>query len=130
MNKKLHAILAVVLAASACGKSNGQATDAPPDQCVPGSDACKNPCDEGNDKGVGRFCTSGGGECGKNSAPFIFCTIDYDTTAGVQYCTGPCSKDSDCGANAYCSGSGMGSKGCEPATCGGMPSVDAGVDAP
>jgi hypothetical protein len=125
---RLAAIVFVVVAASACGKSSSNNADAPPDQCVQGA-ACNNPCDVGNDKGVGRYCTAGGGECGNNAAPIIFCTVDYEPTADVQYCTGPCSKDSDCGMNAYCSGSGMGSKGCEPAACGGMPSVDAGVDA-
>jgi hypothetical protein len=114
----------VVAVLAGCGKSNNSNTDA---GCV-GATGCNGPCELGNSLGVGRYCTAGGGECNKNDAPFIFCTVDYEPTAGVQYCTGPCTKDTDCGENAYCSGSGQGGRGCEPMICGGMPSVDAGVD--
>ena len=93
-----------------------------------GGTGCGEGCELANSKGVGRFCTAGGGECNQNGAPFIFCTVDY-VSGAPAYCTGPCSKDADCGENADCSGSGMGGRGCETMLCGGMPSVDAGVDA-
>jgi len=130
------AILAIALIA-ACGsdsKTPQKGIDAPatPADAACTADGCKNPCAVGNDKGVGRYCTPGGGECNANSnlGGFIFCTKDYEPAEDVQYCTGPCTKDSDCGQNAYCTGAGQGGRGCIPASCGGMPSVDAGVDAP
>jgi hypothetical protein len=120
--------LAVV---AACGGGSDKKVDAgPPDACS-GSTACSDPCNQGNELGVGRYCTPGHGECNQNGSVggFIFCTKDYEPTEDVQYCTGACKEDKDCGTNAYCSGSGMGSKGCIPMSCGGVPSVDAGVDA-
>ena len=122
----------VALGLVGCGGGGEKIIDAgPPDACT-GSTTCSDPCNQGNELGVGRYCTPGHGECNKNGAVggFIFCTKDYEPAETVQYCTGPCSKDSDCGTNAYCSGSGQGGRGCIPATCGGTPSADAGVDAP
>ena len=124
---------ALILSLAACGGGSdtktvdaAKAVDA---ACVKGADGCLDPCALGNDKGVGKYCTPGGGECNANSGVggFIFCTKDYEPAENIQYCTGPCQTDADCGTGAYCSGSGSGSKGCEPATCGGMPSTDAGV---
>lgn len=120
------------LLALACGggSSDKKAVDAAaPDATCNTSDPCNDPCAVGNEFGVGRYCTPGHGECNKNGAlgGFIFCTKDYEPTETVQYCTGACKVDADCGTGAYCTGSGMGSKGCIPAACGGVPSVDAGV---
>jgi hypothetical protein len=91
--------------------------------CMGGS-SCGQPCDVGNSLGVGRYCTKGGGQCNKNPAPFLFCTVDEDSTA-QPFCTGSCTMDEQCGENAYCNGQG-GLSGCVPAACGGMP-TDAGV---
>src|SRR5215831_11864847 len=104
----------------ACGSSGGSSVDASPD-VPPG--ICPPAGTPGNNMGVGKACTPGGGEC-RNNGNAIFCTVDFvhDTTA--WYCTALCSNDTDCGTNAYCSGSGMGGRGCEPAICGGMPSAD------
>lgn len=121
----------------ACGGSSADPTDTttpidaktskPVDAQVSHADPCNDPSATGNDKGVGRYCTAGGGECNQNSnlGGFIFCTKDYEPDETVQYCTGPCSKDSDCGTNAACTGSGSGGRGCEPNACGGA--VDAGI---
>jgi hypothetical protein len=118
-------VLGLLLLAVACGGSSGTKGDA---ACSGGS-ACGQPCDEGNNLGVGRYCTKGAGQCDKNeglgSGLFIFCTIDEDPTAPDAFCTGPCSTDSQCGENAYCDGQG-GQSGCVPASCGGTP-MDAGV---
>ena len=120
-------LLLLVLPFAACSKS-GKSADA---ACMGGS-SCGQPCDLGNNLGVGRYCTKGGGECNKNSAlgtgGYIFCTIDYDSSAPDAFCTGPCTSDSECGSDAYCDGSGTGgSKGCVPASCGGTanPPADA-----
>ena len=119
--------LAAILALVACGSGDKQPVDA----TCSGATACSDPCNTGNELGVGRYCTPGHGECNKNGAVsgFIFCTKDYEPAETVQYCTGPCSNDVDCGTGAFCSGAGQGGRGCVPATCGGTPSADAGVDA-
>jgi hypothetical protein len=115
-------LLAVALLAAACSK-----TPSGPDALTctgphAAGSACGDPCEVGNEKGVGAFCTSTGGECGNNPSPFIYCTILFDSTA-EPYCTGPCTKDSDCGTGAYCSGGSTGAMGCVPATCGGTPTA-------
>lgn len=120
MNRLTTLLFAVATLVSGCG-GGGSKVDA---ACVGGTN-CGEACEVANEKGVGRYCTAGGGECNQNDAPFIFCTVDYEADA-PGFCTGPCSKDEDCGTNAYCSGSGMGGRGCQTAVCGGMP-VDAGV---
>jgi hypothetical protein len=116
-------LLAVVVIATACGSNKAKSADA---ACTGGS-SCGQPCDVGNNLGVGRYCTKGGGECNKNDNGFIFCTIDEDPTAPAAFCTGVCGSDGDCGSDAYCDGSGStGPHGCVPASCGGTP-TDAGV---
>jgi hypothetical protein len=112
----LAAALAAAIVAVACGGGNGASADA---ACTP-MGVCGE-CMQPNNVGVGMACTTGGGECGHNMAPFLFCTSDYEADA-PSYCTGPCGSDADCGDNAYCSGSGHGGRGCMPAVCGGMPS--------
>ena len=111
-------LLVGVLSFAACGSSGGGSVDAGVD--AP-SGICPPAGTPGNSLGVGKSCTKGGGQC-RDNASAIFCTVDYvqDTTA--WYCTALCTSDNDCGENAYCSGSGMGGRGCIPATCGGMPS--------
>lgn len=111
--------LALIALLAACG---GGGSETPADACS-GETACATECNVGNNLGVGRFCTGGNGECNANPAPFLFCTDDYEPDGtGKGFCTGACGSDADCGDDAFCSGSGMGSKGCVPATCGGTPS--------
>lgn len=104
-------LFAIVLAACGTSNDNGERT------CTGGT-GCGEGCQEANEVGVGMACTPGGGECGRNMAPFLFCTSDYEEGAW-SYCTGPCDTDADCGTDAFCSGSGHGGKGCVPAICGG-----------
>nr|HEX4315259.1 hypothetical protein [Kofleriaceae bacterium] len=116
---------AVVAIALGCGNSSPSSNDhvdshggGGVDACTGGS-GCSEPCNAGNEAGVGKFCTKGGGECSNNPAPFLFCTIDYvaDGSSTVGFCTGVCGSDADCGAGATCSGSGMGNTGCVPDVC-------------
>lgn len=119
--------LALALALAACGSSGSTpAADAPASGDGGACPACGMACSVGNELGVGRHCTKGGGECSANGAPFFFCTVDFDQTAPDAFCTGSCAKDADCGTGAYCNGQG-GQMGCVPASCGGTPSVDAGA---
>jgi len=128
------AILALLVACGGSGSDGSDDTkhfDAPPGKVIDAPathvDPCNDPTAAGNDKGVGRYCTAGGGECNANSnlGSFIFCTKDYEPDETVAYCTGPCSKDADCGTGAACTGAGSGGRGCEPNACGGA--VDAGI---
>jgi hypothetical protein len=113
-------LLALVVA-FACGGSSGNKTDAKgsgSNSCTGGS-ACGEPCDDGNNLGIGKFCAKGSGQCASNNNAFVFCTVDVDSTA-EPFCTGPCGSDADCGVDAFCDGSG-GQNGCVPANCGGTP---------
>jgi len=85
---------------------------------------CGMPGEPGNEKGVGKYCTPAGDECRKNSFA-VFCTVTFVPDAD-PYCTNSCTDDSQCGTGAFCSGSGMGSRGCVPAICGGTPSTSDG----
>lgn len=69
--------------------------------------------DAGNEKGVGKYCTKGGGQCGGTGSPF--CSADLDGTAS-GLCSKQCSTDTDCGAGAYCFQDTLG-KGCKPMAC-------------
>lgn len=85
---------------------------------------CVRTCHRGNERGVGRFCTAGGGQCGGLNA--FVCTADVDP-GGPTFCTKPCTMDSQCGSGAVCTGDARG-RGCVPVECAG-PDGDAGVDA-
>jgi hypothetical protein len=111
--------------ALACGGSSGKPADA---ACTGGS-GCAQPCDEGNNLGVGRYCTKNGGQCGSNNNAFVFCTVDVDPTAEA-FCTGPCGSDAECGQNAFCDGSGGAQRGCVPASCGGSPMGSGSAETP
>ncbi|MEW5855654.1 MAG: hypothetical protein AB2A00_43165 [Myxococcota bacterium] len=84
--------------------------------------SCVKPCDEGNERFVGEFCTKAGGECDDNSqvsGGALFCTADYDDS-GNTFCTRPCEEDSQCGTGASCAGDPSedgGRKGCVPTQC-------------
>jgi hypothetical protein len=84
------------------------APDAAPD--TPGEPLCAEPGAEGNSKGVGRYCTPGGGECQGTDAPF--CTVDFESDAD-PFCTTFCISDSSCGEDASCQSQG-GQSGCVP----------------
>ncbi len=78
---------------------------------------CAHMGDPGNDKGVGKYCTKGGGECSSSEASL--CLADVLSSAFANFCTKLCSMDSDCGLAAKCAGSGA-QKGCVPLACAGM----------
>jgi len=107
---------------------------APPDAsadaapCV-GPTGCNGICERGNSRGVGRYCTGGGGQCASTPDQLApFCTQDFNPT-NLGFCTRPCADDSQCGENARCtSENGSGPKGCFPDFCMAEPS-DAGPDA-
>jgi hypothetical protein len=78
---------------------------------------CGSPGDKGNNMGVGKYCTKGGGQCMGNGAPY--CAADFKSDVpGV--CSKPCASDNDCGTGAKCSGSGL-ERGCEPLACSAPP---------
>lgn len=82
-------------------------------------DSCARPGDQGNDKGVGEYCTPGGGEC-KKFPEAALCLADVGQTQ--WFCTRiGCTKDDECGAAATCVMQ-QGSSGCVPNKClGGGP---------
>ena len=69
-------------------------------------EGCVNPGDEGNDLGIGRYCTAGGGEC-EPTSPFVqaLCLADLaelapDLQQELTYCSVMCEDDDDCGVEA------------------------------
>ncbi|MEK7571853.1 MAG: carbohydrate binding domain-containing protein [Patescibacteria group bacterium] len=72
---------------------------------------CGAPGDAGNEKGVGKYCTKGGGECAGKEA--FICAAEF-TDATI--CSKPCSVDADCGSGAVCFQDTLG-KGCKPIAC-------------
>lgn len=89
---------------------------------IPGP-ACAATGAPGNEKGVGKYCTKGGSECGSTAS---ICLADYTTGAFGDFCTSTCSVDADCGTGATCVGaSGSTIKTCIPSSCA-LPAADAG----
>jgi hypothetical protein len=95
---------------------------------------CGNPGDQGNEMGIGRYCTAGGGECQGTQSPY--CSVDV--VQGVPaFCSKPCETDAECGTGATCQGTGL-ERGCAPAACGtiqlgmggGSPTQDPAVQTP
>jgi hypothetical protein len=78
---------------------------------IPGP-PCAEPGATGNEKGVGKICSDGGGECG-GGAPL--CLADYADGDFANYCTLICQSDADCGSGAVCLG--PSTKACVPAEC-------------
>lgn len=114
------ALLAALLLA-ACGGGDGMPDTGPP---VP-AESCGQPGDEGNDIGVGRFCTRRGGQCAVNSGARL-CLQDVAPDDDQWFCTRLCTMDSECGAGAVCVGEARGA-GCVPAECA-PPASDAGSE--
>lgn len=102
------------------GGGNGGCASPP----APG-ESCVRPCNTGNERGVGRYCTPSGTECQNNNGAFL-CTAAVDPS-GPWFCTKPCSSDSVCGSGAACIGDSRG-RGCVPVECIDAP-ADAGADA-
>jgi len=74
---------------------------------------CGAPGDEGNDVGVGLYCTAEGGECSDNGAA-NFCIAAFSSH---NYCTKIlCKSDEECGTEARCVQESAGSA-CVPNYC-------------
>ncbi len=77
--------------ATGAGGSGGDATPAA---------SCIKPGDKGNDKGVGTYCTPGGGECAAQTVATV-CLADFGQDQ--WFCTKlSCTMDGDCGTAAVC----------------------------
>lgn len=88
-------------------------------------DPCVRACNTGNEVGVGRHCTRGGGQCARNQGA-VLCTADFDMSLQSGWCTRPCASDAACGSGARCTGDARG-RGCVPAECVEPPPADAAV---
>lgn len=86
---------------------------------------CGDSGDPGNEDGVGKFCTAGGGQCVGTGSPI--CSADIQ--AGPGLCSKPCSTDADCGTGAVCLASSLGS-GCEPVACEATPTPTTSATTP
>ena len=94
-----------------------------PADTPPPSDSClEGQC--GNELGVGRPCTKGGGECDVFNllgGEAGICVVDFADNTKVHCCSRPCSEDSECGRGAVCATNpaNPNSKGCVPEACEG-----------
>ena len=87
---------------------------------------CAKVGDVGNDVGISRYCTRGGGECAQTGG--TFCLGDFTTGEFGNFCSTTCTSDAECGAGASCQGP-SGRQGCIPTACvadGGTLSADGG----
>ncbi len=97
--------------------------DVCPDSTPPPSDRClEGQC--GNELGVGRPCTRGGGQCDVFSlvaGEAGICILYFADNTNVHCCSKPCSVDDDCGDGAVCAENpaNPASFGCVPAGCEG-----------
>ncbi|TAK27988.1 MAG: hypothetical protein EPO40_14930 [Myxococcaceae bacterium] len=109
------------------GTARDDAGSGPGDASVPLGDggvpvgSCVQPGENGNEQGVGRFCTARGNQCAGNAANL--CLAALAPTEGQWFCTHLCTMDSQCGAGSVCVGDSRG-RVCMPARC--APSTDAG----
>ena len=102
----------VLLLGPACGggsEGNGPASDGGSvTSCIPEGAP-------GNSKGVGKWCSKGGFQCGVFSFA-KFCTVDFEAAA-PPFCTNQCKTDEDCGEDAVCTTDESGRYGCTPVAC-------------
>ena len=83
---------------------------------------CGHPGDTGNSKGVGKFCTNQGPDCGGNGMATLCSAITNGQTPSpddTYFCTFTCTLSDPpdfCGENATCLCSGLGCA-CIPARC-------------
>jgi hypothetical protein len=78
----------------------------------------------GNSLGIGKECTTGGGECGSTT----ICVADYVQGTWGNFCTTTCSTDAECGEGAVCSASQAGAsiRTCIPEACVGTAEMSDG----
>ena len=138
MNRLLLLLLALSLTCAlplglACGGASNPRGPSdlaalPPDMmCVPNpafKSQCGLPCEQGNSKGVGKFCKALS-DCFDNNQAAL-CTQLDPSGSDQFFCTMKCKVDADCGEAARCACQGN-QCGCFPTRCddpvdGGMPS--------
>lgn len=95
----------------------GDATVNPGDGGVP-AESCVQPGEEGNERGVGRFCTRTGNQCAGRMANL--CLAALAPTAGQFFCTHLCTSNDQCGTGSVCDGDSRG-RVCMPARCAPTP---------
>lgn len=93
-----------------------------PSDTPPPSDVClEGLC--GNELGVGRPCTRGGGQCdvfNLFAGEAGVCIPDFADNTNVHCCSKPCSVDDDCGSGAVCFPDPITQRlGCVPRGCEG-----------
>jgi hypothetical protein len=122
---------ALVLVAAVCVAACAPPAPAPdeeevefkcPSDTPPPSDTClEGLC--GNELGVGRPCTKGGGQCGVFNlfaGEAGICIPDFADNTNVHCCSKPCSVDDDCGSGAVCFPDPITERlGCVPRGCEG-----------
>ncbi len=81
------------------------------------SQTCGSPGDMGNEQGIGKYCTQGGGQCQGLQASI--CSADIQLN-GSGICSKSCNTNADCGTGAVCYQDTLG-KGCEPVACEATP---------
>ena len=85
---------------------------------------CAEPGAPGNEIGIGKHCTDGGGECASGEAGL--CLADFTDGEFGNFCTSTCTDDAECGTGAACVGS-SGPKACIPTGCT-LPTPDGGSE--
>jgi hypothetical protein len=75
---------------------------------------CAAPGALGNEQGVGRECSQGGGECSGNAS---LCLLDYTEGEFGNFCTRTCTDDTVCGSGTICIGETENAKICMPTEC-------------
>jgi hypothetical protein len=92
----------------------------PPGQGMNMPQLCKDndPCNIGNELGVGAWCSPAGNQCAKYS---LTCGIDADPKEGSYFCVKLCTLNSECGTGACCTGDPLnengGQRACVPNIC-------------
>jgi hypothetical protein len=85
------------------GVVDDQEPACPPDLPPPSDPCLAGQC--GNDRGVGRPCTRGGGQCDVFNllgGEAGICIVDFADNTAVHACSMPCTTDDECGAGAIC----------------------------
>lgn len=77
-------------------------------------DGCASPLDQGNELGVGKYCTRTGRECSDNEGATL-CLAPFDPSSNFCSKIG-CESDEECGAGARCHETSQGSA-CVPDKC-------------
>jgi len=106
---------------SSSNKGGGGETDGGGDECEKIDSACGQPCDPGNNLGIGKFCNNIH-DCMGSQIPTLCATLG---DPNEHFCTAMCSPPDasddagfpkDCGENATCQCQGS-QCGCFPSSC-------------